>query len=84
MTNPRDFLGREIKEGDTLVYPVRRGSSMWLKRITVTRVAERDGGTQVLGTNDDGRRITLMKPNRSVVVPLKCAYCDHDPYNTEG
>jgi len=73
MTNPRDFLGCEINEGDTLVYPVRRGSSMWLKKITVTRITESDRGgvkTIVVGINDSGRRITLMKPERSVIVEI--------------
>jgi hypothetical protein len=74
MKTPVDFLGRKIKEGDALVYPVRRGSSMWLKKITVTRVTEtdRDGPvkTIVIGINDSGRRITLMKPERSVIVEI--------------
>jgi hypothetical protein len=73
MKTPVDFLGRKIKEGDTLVYPVRRGSSMWLKKITVTRITESDRGgvkTIVIGVNDSGRRITLMKPERSVIVEV--------------
>jgi len=74
MKPPVDFLGREISEGDMLVYPVRRGSSMWLKKITVTRIIESDRGgggvkTIIIGVNDNGRRITLTKPNRSVIVP---------------
>jgi hypothetical protein len=28
MENPKDFMGREITEGVTLVYPVRRMSEM--------------------------------------------------------
>jgi len=74
MENPRDFLDREIKEGVTLVYPVRRVSAMWLKKITVKRIVDttdRKTGlpTQhIIGTNDAGRRITLTKADRCVVV----------------
>ena len=38
MNPATDYMGREIKAGDTLVYPVRRGSNMWLNRILVTQV----------------------------------------------
>lgn len=74
MTNPRDFLGNEIKEGVTVVYPVRRMSDMWLKKITVKRIVEtsnrRGPGTvkAIIGVNADGRRITLTKADRCVVV----------------
>lgn len=74
MENPKDFLGREIIEGVTLVYPVRRVSNMWLKKITVKRVIEttdrKTGGTvtAIIGENDDGRRITLTKADRCVIV----------------
>lgn len=61
----KDFLGREIKVGDVLVYPVRRRSAMWLTKITVTDL----GNDTVHGTNDNGRRITLSKPNRSIIAP---------------
>lgn len=63
----KDFLDHEISKGDTVIYPVRRGSSMWLKRIVVQHVDEQRGA--VIGTNDNGRRVNLMKPGRSVVVP---------------
>lgn len=31
----KDFLGNEIKPGDTIVYAGRRGSSLWLTEATV-------------------------------------------------
>jgi len=33
-----DYLGKEIKVGSTVVYPVRQGSSMWLNKGVVTQV----------------------------------------------
>jgi len=36
----KDFLGRTIEVGDTIVYPVRRGSSMWLSKGEVEFVGE--------------------------------------------
>lgn len=65
MNTPKDYMGREIKAGDTLVYPVRRGSSMWLNRLLVTQAI----ADAVTGTNPDGRRITVKNLNTAVVVP---------------
>ncbi len=60
----KDYLGQRIKVGNTLVYPVRRRSSMWLSTMTVT-----DLGHSVLhGTNHKGRRIKLSKPDRCVII----------------
>ncbi|MHC4121254.1 MAG: hypothetical protein ACYSWO_27580 [Planctomycetota bacterium] len=70
MTNPKDVRGREINEGDTVFYPVRRGSSMWLKSVVVKRVVETSDGVQLIGFNDDHRRITLRRPERCVVVEV--------------
>lgn len=63
-----DVRGRKIDEGDTVFYPVRRKSSMWLKSITVTRIVESKDGVLVIGTNETGRRITLRRPERCIIV----------------
>jgi hypothetical protein len=68
MTVARDFIGREIKAGDTIVYPVRRGSSMWLNRLEVQQVSQGPKGPQVAGTNSKGRRITISNIDNAVVV----------------
>ena len=86
---PRDFLGREINVGNMIVYPVRRGSSMWLNKIRVTAIGSVQKQEQreyrpVHGVNDNGRRITLSKPERSIIVTLLCEYCEHDPCSYEG
>lgn len=65
---PRDFLDKQIEVGDTLAYPVRRGSDMRLKRLTVTRLDPARGA--VIGLNTEGRSITLTKPDRSVIVEV--------------
>jgi hypothetical protein len=59
----KDFLGNEITVGCHVVYPVRRGSSMWLNRIKVTQVTP----TQVTGYNPD-KRLTHIKNLKNVVV----------------
>jgi hypothetical protein len=64
----KDVRGREIEIHDTVFYPVRRKSSMWLKSITVTRIVETRDGVLVIGTNESGRRITLRRPERCVIV----------------
>jgi hypothetical protein len=60
----RDFIGRAIVAGNTVVYPVRRGSSMWLNKLNVTQVAD----DHITGFNSDGRRITVKNLNNCVVV----------------
>lgn len=64
MNNPTDFLGRVIVVGDTLVYPVRRGSRMWLNRIEVTKT-ESD---RVHGLSKTNRTVQLTNLNNTVVV----------------
>ncbi|MHC4297950.1 MAG: hypothetical protein ACYS7Y_11655 [Planctomycetota bacterium] len=63
-----DFIGREIKIGRTICYPVRRGSRMWLKKLVVTGVQDSAKGPCVSGTNETGRRITIHKLSNCVVV----------------
>ena len=60
----RDFIGRAIAAGNTVVYPVRRGSSMWLNKLAVTQVDD----DHITGFNGDGRRITVKNLNNCVVV----------------
>ncbi len=59
----RDFMGREIKAGDTIVYPVRRGSRMWLNKLNVTMVE----GEALKGYSPEGR-LTTIKNLKNVVV----------------
>lgn len=70
----KDFFGQKIKVGDILVYPVRRRSSMWLTKIRVT-----DLDDAVHGVNDNRRRITLSRPERSVIITSFCEYCGRNP-----
>lgn len=66
----RDFIGCAIAAGNTVVYPVRRGSSMWLNKLAVTQVDD----DHITGFNSDGRRITVKNLNNCVVVePLPVA-----------
>lgn len=38
---PVDYLGKEINVGDTIVYPARRGSSLWMRKAVVEGVVEK-------------------------------------------
>lgn len=64
-----DFIGRQIQVNDIVVYPVRRGSKMWMQKIKVTRV---EGGKDpcVIGFNSDGRQIVIHNIDNLVVVQL--------------
>ena len=59
-----DFTGREIVAGNVIVYPVRRGSKMWLNRMTVQHVED----DKVAGYNNLGHRITITNLKNIVVV----------------
>lgn len=59
-----DYMGREIKAGDTVVYPVRRGSAMWLNRMKVT-LAERDF---IKGLSPTGIWVTVKNLKNVVIV----------------
>jgi hypothetical protein len=61
-----DFLGRRIKPGDTIAYPVRRGSDMWMTWIQVTSIDT--APVTIVGLNSMGRQITLKSAERVVRV----------------
>jgi hypothetical protein len=65
-----DFVGREIKVGCSVLYAVRRGSGMWLKRMTVLQIVESgpNGRPYLSGTTPDGRRVNVHKLDTVVVV----------------
>lgn len=66
-----DCVGREIKVGCSLVYPVRRGSWMGLRRMRVQEVS----GGMISGYAPDGRRTRVKNVETLVViVPLGCNY----------
>lgn len=53
---PTDFLGRPIKSGDRIAYPMRRGSRMWLSTMWVEGFEESNGKFILFGFNPSGRR----------------------------
>ena len=67
----KDFLGQTIKSGDTVCYPVRRGSSMWLKKLTVATVQDTPKGLCISGVNDTGRRISIYNLKNCVIVETR-------------
>lgn len=76
---PKDFLGQVIEQGDTIVYPGRQGSGMWLNKATVLGISwpKEASGPKVAYTlsiqRSDGRRAQITKLDRVVVVEKKNA-----------
>ncbi len=64
-----DFRGNQIKAGDTIVYPVRRKSSMWLKTLLVQAVRDTTNGVRVSGTNEAGNPVSIQNIQNCIVVP---------------
>lgn len=78
---PIDFLGRKIEVGDLVVYPVRRGSSMYLRQSRVISTEQKPKDVYpasakrknfeytIMAINDNGVRVALKHPGRMVCVP---------------
>jgi hypothetical protein len=68
---PKDYLGKSIKAGDTVVYPVRQGSEMWLQHMIVSHIEIIRATVPVFklhGTNSDGHLVKIQHANRCVVI----------------
>jgi hypothetical protein len=67
-----DLVGKEITAGCSVVYPVRRGSSMWLKKMQVQQVM---GGKnpELHGYNSEGRRVTIRNLDNCAVIEERLA-----------
>jgi hypothetical protein len=65
MTPAVDFTGRTIEAGHVVVYPVRRGSSMWLNKLNVTQVCD----DSIAGYNSAGRLLNIRNLQNVVIVP---------------
>jgi hypothetical protein len=67
----KDYLGVVIQAGDTVVYPLRQGSSMWLQHLVVSHIEVIRASTpvfKVCGTNSIGRMVKIDHPDRCVIV----------------
>lgn len=60
----KDFLGQPIASGNTVVYPGRQGSRMWMNRALVIEVLDNAVKVQ----RDDGGIRVLKCLNRVVVI----------------
>lgn len=60
----RDYLGQTITVGDTVVYPGRQGSRMWMNNATVVEL--RPQGVKVERTDGGIRTLTCL--DRVVVI----------------
>lgn len=62
--NPTDFLDREIRPGDLIVYPWRRKSAMGLNKLSVMQVTDKS----VSGYSNLGRPVKITNLKNVVVV----------------
>ena len=58
------------KVGHTIVYPIRRGSKMWMQKASVTQVVQHDRTQPPLLAclNPTGRKVTIQNLDNCVVV----------------
>ena len=61
---PTDFLGRDIRPGDLIVYPWRRGSQMGLNKLSVMQVTPESVG----GFSNLGRPVKITNLKNVVIV----------------
>jgi hypothetical protein len=66
----KDFRGKDIAVGATIVYPGRASSSLWMTEATVEKVNETGDCTQSLVARRtfDNRKVTLTEIGRVTVV----------------
>jgi hypothetical protein len=60
-----DFTGRTIEAGHIVVYPVRRGSNMWLNKLNVQQV----NSDSIVGYSPIGKRLTIKNLKNVVIIP---------------
>ena len=68
---PADFLGNEIAVGCTVIYPVRQGSNMWLRKVKITQVIKAGDVYRLKAYDPDSamkRTLTIQNLNTCVVV----------------
>lgn len=67
----RDFMGKEFKEGDTIVYPSVSGSHLWMNEGRVVSVSEEKLMVSPIRSQYSKKRSTpvrLLRPDRAVIV----------------
>lgn len=64
-----DYLGKPVKAGDRIVYPVRRGSKLWLNKMDVTKVDESGSQPVLHGKSNTGRPVEIKNITNVIVVP---------------
>ncbi len=60
----KDFLGQQIEVGDSIVYPNRQSSSLWMNFATVAELLD----NSIRVRRDDGKYKTLIRVERVTVV----------------
>ena len=66
----KDKFDRTINTGDTVVYPVRRGSQMDLKSAVVTGIVGEEIHALTVGADDRSINVKLKHPKRCAIVEL--------------
>jgi hypothetical protein len=77
MTPAVDFIGRTIEAGHVVVYPVRRGSDMWLNKLSVSQVWD----DHIVGYNSAGKLLTIKNVKNVVIVDKPTVAEAGEPHN---
>jgi hypothetical protein len=66
---PRDMFDREVRIGDICVYPVRRGSQMWMNRVVVQKIShDPRGAPKLSGLKQDGYPVNVTSLDRVAII----------------
>ncbi len=64
-----DMFDREVRAGDICVYPVRRGSRMWMNKVVVKSVVIHEQGTPtIIGMKQDGYPVRIKALDRVAII----------------
>lgn len=64
-----DLTGRELKAGQRIAYPVRKGSVMRMCTARLEHISEGVGGFTLHARNPDGRAVKVTGLDRVVILP---------------
>lgn len=64
-----DMFDREVRVGDICVYPVRRGSRMWMNKVVVKSVVADELGIPIIvGIKQDGYPVRIKALGRVAII----------------
>lgn len=63
-----DFMGKELKPGDLIVYPCRSGSNLWMTSARIVEVIEQKSENLIKARKENGFLVTVSRVDNVVKI----------------